>query len=69
MRKWFAPTLIAAAVLFSMFVYPRLPERMPVHWGLHGQVDRYGSRVEGAFMLPAPEPFPGNGPCRRLRHR
>ena len=53
MRKWFAPTLIAAAVLFSMFVYPRLPERMPVHWGLHGQVDRYGSRVEGAFMLPA----------------
>ena len=40
MRKWFAPTLIAAAVLFSMFVYPRLPERMPVHWGLHGQVDR-----------------------------
>ena len=52
MRKWFAPTLIAAAVLFSMFVYPRLPERMPVHWGLHGQVDRYGSRVEGAFMLP-----------------
>jgi len=53
MRKWFAPALIAAAVLFSMFVYPRLPERMPVHWGLHGQVDRYGSRVEGAFMLPA----------------
>jgi len=53
MRKWFAPTLIAAAVLFSMSVYRQLPERMPVHWGWHGQVDRYGSRVEGAFMLPA----------------
>ena len=53
MRKWFAPVLIAAAVLFSMSVYRQLPERMPVHWGWHGQVDRYGSRVEGAFMLPA----------------
>ena len=53
MRRWFAPALIAATVLFSMFVYRQLPERMPVHWGWHGQVDRYGSRVEGAFMLPA----------------
>lgn len=52
MRKWFAPTVIAAALLFSAFVYSRLPERMPVHWDLHGQVNRYGSRAEGAFGLP-----------------
>ena len=53
MRKWFAPALIAAAVAFSVSVYSRLPEPLPVHWNLHGDVNRYGSRVEGAFALPA----------------
>jgi uncharacterized membrane protein len=52
MRRWFAPLLIAAAVIFSASVYSRLPERMPVHWNLHGVVDRYGSRAEGAFLIP-----------------
>ena len=53
MRKWLAPLLIVAAVAFSVAVYARLPQRMPVHWGLHGEVNRYGSRAEGAFLLPS----------------
>jgi len=52
MRKWLAPLFIAAAIVFSASVYSRLPERMPVHWDLHGEVNRYGSRLEGAFFLP-----------------
>jgi uncharacterized membrane protein len=53
MRKWLAPLLIVATVAFTVAVYSRLPERMAVHWGLHGEVNRYGSRAEGAFLLPA----------------
>lgn len=53
MRKWLAPMVIVAAVAFSAAVYSRLPERMPVHWGLDGEINRYGTRVEGAFLLPA----------------
>jgi uncharacterized membrane protein len=53
MRKLVAPLLILAAVAFSIAVYSRLPERMPVHWGLHGDVNGYGSRARGAFLLPA----------------
>lgn len=52
MRKLVAPVLILAAVAFSMAVWNRLPERMPVHWGLHGDVNGYGSRAHGAFLLP-----------------
>src|SRR5262245_44560212 len=52
MRKWLAPLFIAAAIVFSASVYSRLPERMPVHWDLQGEVNRYGSRLEGAFFLP-----------------
>lgn len=52
MRKWFAPALIVVTIIGSAIVYPRLPERVPVHWGLHGQVDRYGSRLEGIAVMP-----------------
>ena len=52
MRKLVAPLLILAAIAFSVAVWGRLPERMPVHWGLHGEVNGYGSRAHGAFLLP-----------------
>src|SRR4030095_6554900 len=40
-------------LVFSIAVYSRLPERVPVHWGLSGDPNRYGSRIEGAFLMPA----------------
>ena len=53
MRKWLAPLVIVATIAFSVLVYSRLPESMPVHWKLNGDIDRDGSRLEGAFVLPA----------------
>jgi uncharacterized membrane protein len=52
MRKWLAPALIVVTVVGSAIVYPRLPDRVPVHWDVHGQVNRYGSRLEAAALLP-----------------
>jgi uncharacterized membrane protein len=52
MRRWLPLLLIAVAIAFSLAVYSRLPERVPVHWGISGTPDRYGSRLEGAFLLP-----------------
>ena len=52
MRKWLAPLLILITIVATAIVYPRLPTRVPVHWGANGQVDRYGSRFEGAWLLP-----------------
>jgi uncharacterized membrane protein len=53
MRRWLPAALIAGAVLFSLAVYSRLPEEVPIHWGLSGAPDRFGSRLEGAFLIPA----------------
>ena len=53
MRRWLPAVLIAGAVLFSLAVYSRLPDQVPVHWGFSGEPDRFGTRVEGAFLMPA----------------
>ncbi len=53
MRRWLPASFIAGAWLFSIAVYSRLPDRVAVHWGLSGEPNRYGSRIEGAFLLPA----------------
>jgi len=45
--------LIGAGFLFSALVYNRLPSEMPLHWTWDGEVDRYGSRFAGAFLMPA----------------
>jgi uncharacterized membrane protein len=53
MRRWLPASIIAGVWIFSIAVYSHLPEQMPVHWGISGEPNRYGSRVEGAFLMPA----------------
>jgi immunity protein, SdpI family len=53
MRRWLPVSIIAGAWIFSLAVYSRLPDEIPVHWGMSGEPNRYGSRIEGAFLLPA----------------
>lgn len=50
--QWISLALCAAAALLSLVVWGDLPERMPVHWNAAGEVDRWGGRAEGAFILP-----------------
>lgn len=40
-------SLAAGAVLYNY-----LPERVPIHWNLQGEVDGYGGRFMGGFGLP-----------------
>jgi uncharacterized membrane protein len=44
--------VIALAFAISIVVYNRLPDPMPTHWNMRGQVDDYGSRLVGAFLMP-----------------
>jgi uncharacterized membrane protein len=50
--RWFAPLCIAAMIIFGAVIYNQLPAQVPMHWGINGQVDRTGSRLEGALLLP-----------------
>jgi uncharacterized membrane protein len=52
MRKWIPAALIITAVAASLIAYPRLPETMPTHWNMSGQVDGWSSRIWGAWGLP-----------------
>lgn len=52
MRKWLAPALIVLTIVVTAIVYPRLPAQVPVHWDLHGQADRFGSRLAGVTLMP-----------------
>jgi uncharacterized membrane protein len=49
-----AAQFAAVGVLFGVAIafWPWTPERMPVHWNLAGEVDRYGGKVEGLLALP-----------------
>ena len=53
MRKWIPAAFVAASFALSAAVWERLPERIPIHWNFRGEIDRWGGRVEGAFLLPA----------------
>jgi len=52
MRKWVPAALIIAAVVISIAAYPNLPERMPTHWGVNGEVNGWSSRLWGAWLIP-----------------
>lgn len=43
---------IAALFAVTAAVWPYAPAKMPVHWNLAGEVDRYGSRAEGLLIWP-----------------
>lgn len=44
--------LIVADFIAGFLAYPHLPERVPTHWNLSGQVNGWGSAWQGAFLLP-----------------
>lgn len=46
-----ALTLLAWGV--SAAVYPQLPEKVPTHWNIRGEIDGYGAKQWAAFLSPA----------------
>ncbi|HYN82407.1 MAG TPA: DUF1648 domain-containing protein [Gemmatimonadaceae bacterium] len=52
MRKWIPSLLVIVAVLATLAVYSRLPEQVPTHWNMSGEVDDWSSRLWGAWTIP-----------------
>lgn len=44
--------LILASLIVGALVYGHLPEKVPTHWNIHGEVDGYSGRLFGAFGFP-----------------
>lgn len=49
---WPIILIILCSIVIGIIVYPHLPERVPSHWNIKGQVDAYSSRLWGAFGIP-----------------
>lgn len=50
--RWSIAVLASGAAL-SAALWSRLPDRIPVHFDLHGVPDGFASKPVGAFLLPA----------------
>lgn len=44
--------LILLQFMIGIYLYPRMPERMAVHWGPTGEADGYGSRFTALLLIP-----------------
>lgn len=44
--------IILISVALGFYFYSVFPDTVPVHWGPSGQVDRWGGKFEGAWLMP-----------------
>ncbi len=50
--KFFPLLLIFISFVLAFYFYPRLPDLLPTHWGINGQVDGYSSKTFALFFMP-----------------
>lgn len=51
-KDWGILILIVLGFALGVYFYPSLPNRIPIHWNLKGEIDGYGSKFYGTFGLP-----------------
>jgi uncharacterized membrane protein len=50
---WFVTLLlIVGAAGVSAWTYPSLPQQIPTHWNIRGEIDAYGNKDWALFLLP-----------------
>jgi len=47
-----AVLLVILTLTASLALYPRLPQSIPTHWNIRGEVDGYGDKFWALFLLP-----------------
>lgn len=54
-RKYLVASVVvlSAAVGVSLYAIGRLPERVPIHWNIHGEADGFGSRTMLLVLTPS----------------
>lgn len=51
-KDWILVLIILASFIVGVIYYPNIPEQMPMHWNIHGEVDNYMSKDIGVFLFP-----------------
>ncbi len=50
-KEWLSLLVVALPFLYLAIVWDDLPDKVPMHWNLKGEIDRYGSKNE-LWILP-----------------
>ena len=50
---WLNLTMCLMALGYSLYLYPIMPDRVPIHWNIRGEVDGYGDKSWAVFITPA----------------
>lgn len=51
-KEWPFILLLIIPFLVAILVYPHMPDKVPMHWNIQGEVDKYESRGFGTFFIP-----------------
>ncbi len=51
--EWLARALIIAMFAGAIWTWPTAPAQIPIHWDITGQINGYGSKLVGLFLLPS----------------
>jgi immunity protein, SdpI family len=51
-REWLQILILAAPFCVAALLWNKLPDRMPDHWGINGQVNGYSSKPVATLLLP-----------------
>lgn len=52
-REWLPVLALCVAFGATLYLYGRLPEVMPIHWGVSAWPDGFAAEPLGAFLMPA----------------
>ena len=44
--------VLISPIIFGTIVWNKLPESMPIHWGVNGEADHWSSKPFAVFVLP-----------------
>jgi uncharacterized membrane protein len=51
-KDWVIIAIITLTFMVTLYFYPRLPSKIPIHWNAEGQIDGYSGKFLGAFLIP-----------------
>ena len=43
--------IVALPLVYLVYIWNKLPEQVPLHWNIHGEIDRYGSKTELLLLI------------------
>ncbi|MGD0745232.1 MAG: SdpI family protein [Verrucomicrobiota bacterium] len=51
-REWLQILILAAPICTAALLWNKLPDQMPNHWGINGEVNGYASKPMATLLLP-----------------